>query len=625
VAAAALALAGILPAVALAAVVALLVGMLWRDRSLRSELVQQVEQEAAQRNLAVSASEQWFRALVRHSYDMTTVLNSDATIRFVSPSVRGLFGYDPAVLTGRQLSTLLSDEDVVRVHGLLDQVMRESGTSVTFDAPLWHAEGRWVATETAITNLLADQQVRGIVLNTRDVSDRQQLQTQLVHQAFHDPLTGLANRTLFRQKVEQALAGIQGRPDSVAVLFLDLDGFKAVNDVQGHAVGDELLRHVAARLLRCVRGDSCVARLGGDEFAVLLVGADISGSGAEVARRITSSLADPVQIGGERAHVRSSTGIAVAGIHDDAETLLRNADLAMYRAKAAREGGWVLYQPSMHDAARERAELEKDLRTAVSAGELSVVYQPIRDLREGHLVGAEALLRWYHPRRGVVAPDQFVAVAEETGLIVSIGAWVLQEACRAAAVWRESLPPGRDFTVSVNMSARQLDASTVDVVAQALSDSGLDPALLVLEVTESMLIERTTEAVELLKRLKQLGVGIAIDDFGTGYSSLSYLSRYPVDILKIDRSFTEQVTRQTPGVELTRTIVKLGHTLGLKTVAEGVETAAQLTAFREMGCDMAQGYIFARPQAAQGIQELLTGRETAPVPAQHAPGSSVAV
>ena len=272
-----LTLAGLLPALIMVAVAALLVGLLWRDRRIRVELVAQVEQDAAQSNLVTAASEQWYRALVRHSYDLTMVLAADGTIRFVSPSVRSLFGYDPTALTGRQLSTLLSDEDVIRVHEVLERALREPNVPLTIDAPLWHAEGRWVATESAVTNLLGDPHVSGIVLNTRDVSDRQQLQNQLVHQAFHDPLTGLANRTLFRQKVEQALIAAAGHPDRVAVLFLDLDGFKAVNDVQGHAVGDELLRHVAARLLRCVRGDSCVARLGGDEFAVLLTGTEIGG------------------------------------------------------------------------------------------------------------------------------------------------------------------------------------------------------------------------------------------------------------------------------------------------------------------------------------------------------------
>lgn len=618
-------LTGKLPAFIMVAVAALLVALLWRDRRVRVELIAQVEHEAVQSNLVTAASEQWYRALVRHSYDLTTVLTTDGTIRFVSPSVRSLFGYDPATLIGRQLSTLLSDEDVIRVHEVLQRALRQPSLPITFDAPLWHAEGRWVATESAVTNLLGDPHVNGIVLNTRDVSDRQQLQNQLVHQAFHDPLTGLANRTLFRQKVEQALVAAGGHPDRVAVLFLDLDGFKAVNDVQGHGVGDELLRHVAARLLRCVRGDSCVARLGGDEFAVLLTGVDIGDSAVEVARRITGSLAAPVQIGGERAHVRSSTGIAVAAADDNADALLRNADLAMYRAKAAREGGWVRYQASMHDAARERAELEHELRGAVAGRQLALVYHPIRDIRDGRMVGAEALLRWYHPRRGVILPDEFLSLAEETGLMAGIGSWVLQEACAAAAEWQRALPAGQTFTVAVNVSGRQLDGDTVETVAEALRTSGLRPSNLVLELTESVLISRTVEAVELLTRLKQLGVSIAVDDFGTGYSSLSYLSRYPVDLLKIDRSFTEQVTRRTPGAELARTIVQLGHSLGLRTVAEGVETAAQLAAVCDLGCDLAQGYFFARPQAARGILELISGATTSDITVPYARDAAITV
>jgi diguanylate cyclase (GGDEF)-like protein/PAS domain S-box-containing protein len=599
------ALAGVLSPLAPAGLLAVVTALFWRDRLMRMALVRQVRQDAVDNTVAVTASEQWFRALVKHSYDITTVLNVDGSIRFVSPSVVSLLGYQPGQLTGRPLVSLLSDSDVGRLSEVLTLADENPGVVLTLDFALWHSQGRWVQTETAVTNLKADPHVGGVVLNTRDVSERIRLQDQLVHQAFHDPLTGLANRALFRQRVEQALEAPGRGPDMVAALFLDLDGFKAVNDQQGHGVGDELLRHVAARLQRCVRGDATVARLGGDEFAVLIAGPAAAHSATEVASRITTAIAAPVSIGDVVAQVRVSTGIAVAENDDDADALLRNADLAMYRAKEAREGGWVRFVPAMNDEARQRIELEDDLRGALARGELAVLYQPVRRMSDGRTVGAEALVRWFHPERGAVLPEVFVPIAEEGGFILPIGAWVLEQACQAAAVWQRLVPAGEPFTVAVNLSGRQLDAQLVDQVRDVLARTGLPAAALTLEFTETVLMERTAVAVELLTQIKQLGVSIAVDDFGTGYSSLSYLSRFPVDILKIDRSFTEQVTRRTPGVELARTIVNLGHSLGMRTVVEGVETAAQLASFQEMGCDLAQGFFFARPEPAQSITDLL--------------------
>ncbi len=444
--------------------------------------------------------------------------------------------------------------------------------------------------------------VAGVAV-AEDVTQRRGLEEQLAHQAFHDPLTGLANRALFRDRVEHALAQVGRTTGDVAVLFLDLDDFKSVNDSLGHAEGDQLLVQVAARLLNATRGSDTVARLGGDEFAVLLANAG-GGEAHVVANRILSSLTRPVQLCAREVAVGASIGIATARAGETTEELLRNADLAMYQAKARGKGMYEEFAPPMYEAVRDRVSLGSDLHHALERREFRLVYQPVVDLATEAIVGVEALVRWHHPERGVVGPAAFIPIAEESGMILPLGRWVLGEACRQAAAWRAL--GLEELRVAVNISGRQLEhPQLVADVASALGDARLPPAALLLEITEGVVMQDTEASLRRLHELKELGIRLAIDDFGTGYSSLSYLQRFPVDVLKIDKSFVDGVASGGSHAALARTIIALGETLSLRTVAEGIETAEQGASLLALGCRTGQGYHYARPLPPDEVTALM--------------------
>jgi diguanylate cyclase (GGDEF)-like protein/PAS domain S-box-containing protein len=446
------------------------------------------------------------------------------------------------------------------------------------------------------------------IRNQRLVEEIRRSEERLAYQAFHDSLTDLANRTLFLERVGSALERAAGHPDTVAVLFLDLDNFKTVNDSLGHSEGDRLLVAAAERLLNATRGCDTVARLGGDEFAVLLANVRNEGDIVSVATRITAALRAPFALQGTEAFVSASIGIARAGAGASAEELLRNADAAMYSAKTRGKGQYVVFEAAMHAAVLARLGLEADLRRAIAGDEFRLHYQPIVDLRTRALVGVEALVRWEHPDRGTVAPTEFVSFAEETGLIVPIGQWVLVEACRQGAAWRRDPAFGGSLQITVNLSGRQLhEASLVGDVRRALAASGLAPEALVLEVTESVMMEHTELTLARLHELRSLGVSLAVDDFGTGYSSLSYLQSFPIDTLKVDKTFVDAVGRDGVDPVLARAIVALGGALQLKTVAEGIERESQAAELARLGCVLGQGYLWAPPLDPAALTARLDG------------------
>jgi diguanylate cyclase (GGDEF)-like protein len=445
----------------------------------------------------------------------------------------------------------------------------------------------------------------GRVWSFRDVTDRKRLEEELAHQAFHDSLTGLANQLLFRDRVDHALSRVARRGEVLAVLFVDLDNFKTVNDSLGHPAGDSLLLAVAERLRDCLRAADTAARLGGDEFAILLEDGTGHSDAQDVAARILEALREPFSIAGKELFITASIGMAFTEVGTETtDLLLRNADLAMYRAKVLGRNRQEVFEPSMHSAVVERMDLEADLRRAVERREFVLQYQPIVDVATERVTGVEALVRWQHPERGRLYPDAFIAVAEETGLINEIGLQVLQEASIQAETWRRRYPAHQSLVLNVNLSPGQLaEPRLVQWVSDAIDAAGCDPATLVLEITESATVRR--EAGEKLIELKSLGLLLAVDDFGTGYSSLSYLQRLPIDVLKIDRSFISGAAPD--GATLPRAIVELAKALRLKTIAEGVETAEQAARLFEWGCQQAQGFYYHRPQDGDAIEALLAG------------------
>ncbi|MGH2722352.1 MAG: putative bifunctional diguanylate cyclase/phosphodiesterase [Actinomycetota bacterium] len=434
----------------------------------------------------------------------------------------------------------------------------------------------------------------------------EELAERFTRDALHDQLTGLANRALFQDRVEQALSVSRRQPRPVGILLLDLDGFKTINDSLGHNAGDQLLIGVAQRLLGSLRSVDTAARLSGDEFAVLLDNSD-TGTATKVAGRIIATLTSPFHVGDRQVTVAGSIGVAVSHAgKENAEELLRGADAAMYFAKGRGKAGWAVFDPAFHVAALERLELKTDLERALENQEFIVHYQPVIDLLSGCPIGMEALVRWAHPTRGLVPPGSFVPLAEETGLVVPIGWWVLQEACRQTAVWQKQYAWAAELRICVNLAMNQLhEPEVVEEVARALEASGLAPSALVLELTESGLMRDPEWTIARLEDLKRLGIRLAVDDFGTGYSSLTYLQRFPIDIIKVDKTFVDGVDGQAEEAALAHAITKLGAALRLQVVAEGVERLQQVVELRALGCRFGQGYYFAKPLDAEGMERLL--------------------
>jgi diguanylate cyclase (GGDEF)-like protein/PAS domain S-box-containing protein len=448
-----------------------------------------------------------------------------------------------------------------------------------------------------------------------DVSERRSAEEQLRHGAFFDALTGLPNRAVLMDRLGRSVELAKRRGDYVfALLFSDLDGFKVINDSLGHGVGDELLVAVARRIEGCIRTVDTLARLGGDEFAILLDNIRDTHDALRVAERIHDALSTPVTLSRHEVNVSSSVGIAssIAG-YDRPEEIVRDADIAMYRAKGKGKGRHEIFDESMHLQAVDRLKLESDLRRALRQDELCVHYQPIASIPTGRIVGFEALVRWEHPEQGLVSPARFIPLAEETGMIIPLDRWVLRRACQQMKCWQDRYPSDPPLTISVNLSPKQLSRpDLVDEIRGVLESTGLDPATFRPEITESVLMEDLDAASLLLERLKHMNILLHMDDFGTGYSSLSYLVRFRVDTLKIDGSFVSHMETAGESVEIVRMIVALAHNLGMQVIAEGVESEQQLAQLRRLGCEYGQGYYFSRPLPAERAEELLRAQAATP-------------
>ncbi len=581
----------------------------WYERTLR------------QTNSALRESDAELRALVGAMSDVIVVLDRDGRYLKIAASGANARHRPPAEWIGRRVQDVLPADHASMIASCVTRALKsDQAVDVEYSLPSENGT-TWIAgTISPMTN-------DSVVWVARNVTTRKSLEAQLSYQALHDPLTGLANRVLFHDRVAHAFAALERAGGRIAVLFLDVDEFKTVNDSLGHSVGDSLLTTLAHRLLNATRGCDTVARLGGDEFAVLIEHASADADALIVAGRISAALRAPFKLGDGELAVSASVGIARASDDDNVDTLLRNADVAMYRAKSEGRGRCAIFEPEMHRALVDRMALEADLREGIGRGELHLVYQPIVELQSGRLTAIEALVRWQHPRRGLLPPTLFVPLAEETGLIAPLGRFVLTEACRQAAVW-QSVAKGEAPAVTVNLSGRQFEqADLASDVAEALQTSGLEPRHLVLEITESVVMRNTEATITQLHALKALGVQLAIDDFGTGYSSLSSLQRFPIDILKIDKSFIDGVTRSGNDAALARTIIALGDMLAMRTVAEGIEHADQQELMHTLGCRFGQGYLFAKPQSPDEITRLIeapAGSRIGPAP-QPAPRISAPI
>ena len=545
-------------------------------------------------------------AIVRSSHDAIVGWDSRKAVTSWNPGAERLYGWTEAEMLGRPIATLMPEDSKTETQEICERL--EAGLPIELpDTLRRHKSGRllevWVSSS-PVKN--ADGEIVGASTISRSISEQKRTQALIRWQAYNDPLTRLPNRAFFQQALEDAIA--LGVPFSV--VFVDLDRFKHVNDSLGHAAGDSLLQEVTARFERCLAAEDILARMGGDEFTLLLPQKNSSkeDSAADKAAALLQALAPPLLIEGHELHTAASIGISrFPSDGCDAETLLRCADLALYQAKERGRSQWQSFSPAMTEAAHERLTLENSLRKAIERDELILLYQPQVSLMTGEIIGTEALVRWQHPELGLIAPSRFIPLAEETGLIVPLGEWVLRTACRQAAVWERE---GRTLRQSVNLSARQLgEAGLVALVQAALEETKLNPRLLDLELTESALVVQGEAAVARLAALRALGVRISIDDFGTGYSSLAYLRRFPLDILKVDRSFVtglsgaDRQARQDQAV--VQAIISMAHALDLEVVAEGVETAAQRETLRRLGCDYMQGFLYSPPVTPERLESLL--------------------
>ncbi|MBD1901818.1 EAL domain-containing protein [Trichocoleus sp. DQ-A3] len=585
----------------------------------------QTEVEKTRLIAASQESEQRFRALIENATDIIIIVNASGQVTYVSPSVNRILGYAPDGLIGKNALTFIHPEDVLLVkQRLKNSIQNPNVTQRLGEYRVQHRNGSWGIFEAVTTNLLNDPAVQGIVVNCHDITERKQAEEQLRHHAFYDSLCGLPNRTLFLERLASQIKRSQRDKDSLfAVLFLDLDRFEMVKYSLGHLVSDQLLIATARKLMTCLRPTDTLARIGTDEFAILLEDIHDVSDAIRVVEQIQGELNSPFNLDGREVFTTTSIGIAFAGKGQEGwepvrkasasmplcpsapshnnllprpQDLLRAADTAMYHARLEGKGRYVVFHRAMHTLAVAHLQLETDLRRAIIATEFQLYYQPIVELATGKIKAFEALVRWNHPTRGMVPPSEFIPVAEDTGLIIPLGTWVLNEACRQLKVWQQQYSTTQGLAISVNLSGKQFSQpNLIEQIDRILRKTGLDGHYLKLEITESCLLENAEAAAILLWQLRDRNIQLSIDDFGTGYSSLNYLHRFPVNTLKIDRSFVNRMGAGGKDAEIVKAIVALAHNLGMSVTAEGIETAQQLAQLKALQCERGQGYFFSKP------------------------------
>jgi diguanylate cyclase (GGDEF)-like protein/PAS domain S-box-containing protein len=571
---------------------------------------------------ALRESEEHFRSAFDHAAAGMALVGTDGHWRSVNRSLCNLLGYEEAELLQKSFQSIVHPDDLG--ESLMDMYQMLEGKMVTStrERRYLHRDGREVWATVSISTVAdTDGKPMHFIVQSHDITERKRAEEQLHHAAFYDSLTGLPNRALFTDHLQLAIARSKQHSEHLfGVLFLDVDRFKNINDSLGHVLGDHLLRDVAVRLEKCIRPEDTVSRFGGDEFAILLNGLVHSTDALAIAERIRREMQAKFNLNGHDVFTSVSVGIALSSVsYENAEEILRDADTAMYRAKAQGQGNYEVFDKLMHAHAISQLQLETDLRRAVERDEFEVVYQPIVTLETGKITGFEALVRWHHPTRGLVHPTEFIPLAEETELIIPLGTWVLREACRQLRHWQTEFSSETPLTMSVNLSGKQFrQADLVDRVKQILNETKVSPHCLRLEITESVVMENAEVATAMLRQLRSINVQLSIDDFGTGYSSLSYLHRFPINILKIDRSFVSRMCQEEESLGIIETIAFLASKLKLQVIAEGLETLEQKERLRELGCEFAQGFYFSKPVSIASATELLRdeyAREnTAPVP-----------
>ncbi len=559
---------------------------------------------------ALQASEKRFRTMIEQATDLIVIIDAGGRYQYVSPSHRRIMGYSPQDLLGKRVYDFIHPADKKRVYSAWAATFQSPDTIVQMECRLRHANGSWVTLEISGRNCLNDPVINGFIINSRDITERAELEEKQRYLAFHDILTGLPNRLALFEKMEQVLSSQEQARSELALLILDLNRFKDINDTLGHYQGDMLLQQVGERLCRLARPGDMVARLGGDEFALLLP--RTTGQEAqEIAHKILATLEEPFSIQGHTLQIDASIGAVLYPVHgDEPLTLLRRADVAMYTAKRIHEN-YVLYKEEYDQHNTQRLDLIGALRHAVLANEFILYYQPKADIKTGAIHGVEALVRWQHPTRGLVFPDQFIPLAEQTGLIAPLTLWVLETAICQCRDW---LRAGIDLEVAVNLSMWDLrDATLPSKIKAMLKEHNVPPDHLRIELTESSIMADPDLTLSVLKQLAALGIQSSIDDFGTGYSSLTYLKRLPVNELKIDRSFVQHITEVEADATIVRSTIMMAHSLGLQVVAEGVENAESFRLLADLDCDTAQGYFLSRPLPVHELERWLQNSRISPL------------